>query len=754
MVSPRRTRARNTSIHPGQVDLPQARRSSDQVKEDLEKKQAMKEASRKTREKAMERVSEMEAKMEAERVQGKERRSRRRNTSPDDASETPQVARRAAKLDQGKPKRKHTESGEGDNSDTPTIRGPSNPPTRRSESVQDGTDQDHSSSELSEPPETPQPQKKRKTMQDSGGLRAQIEAKKRTKMPKGDTKAAKQSKVSGGNVGPKDRVQSMQVDDDSALISAWGNAMDSAPRQPAPPIRTQAVPPSPFVPKQEVKSRPKPRPKQKQKLTEDAPELVQTSGPAFVSDTEDVERDIAMSSPVKGSHARLTTQNLVEITDVDTYTPRPSKTKVKKEPLTPEVVIMGPTPKKANPVKSTHGKGKKKAHMPVDDNESSDDARVSPDEARSHWSNKRVGNGQLSVAGAAQPDLIKSTDDSSDSRQAIDGSLLKVPHRQKPTSTTSNASTLSAASDAPAVKGKWKIKDLPGGTWAQDQWARSFVPTLVKYQGTRSMPWLWDDEWSVAVVQKIWNAVFGDRLPHRVQRGDVVHSLATDQLYTWRKNIGQAGSRTVESYFGSNPKYNSIEERVSFAAAVREDDCFAYLNTLKRDEKVRATHPYATPMTCRAQGLFKSPFLLPVIAVHLGEIAGAVEVPALYETDEEENWPRGALGLATAAVERWFKLWQDGMLKFDSNGRTERIPQLNPQTGRTSHSMTNFSDSNTSSTTNLFAEVADTIEPSRRQLILDAARAHLGQRKGEQQQAPANTLDARRARLIDRPETR
>ncbi|KAH9854389.1 hypothetical protein C2E23DRAFT_883985 [Lenzites betulinus] len=303
---------------------------------------------------------------------------------------------------------------------------------------------------------------------------------------------------------------------------------------------------------------------------------------------------------------------------------------------------------------------------------------------------------------------------------------LKVPCRKKPSSSASNTSTSSR-------KVKFKIEHLPGGLPAQERWTQRFAPTLVRYQGTREAPWDWDDTTSVDVVQRIWNATMSDICPHDVVSGDVVHSLATARLYDWRKNIGHAAGRIVEAFFSTSPKYQNLDNRASLSSAMLEGHCFAFLNTLQRDGK----------------GVFRSRFVLPVIATHLEHIEGAIVVPGLYKRSGEEDWPCGAIGLATAAVERMFEMWSKKQITLDDKGLPVRLKILNPATGNTSRYPTDFREEMWSGLTNEYTLSALGLTLERRASLLKEARQHSGQRVVDKHTSGKAST---RAALVDIPE--
>ena len=74
------------------------------------------------------------------------------------------------------------------------------------------------------------------------------------------------------------------------------------------------------------------------------------------------------------------------------------------------------------------------------------------------------------------------------------------------------------------------MDDLPGHPESEKIWKKHFVPTLLLFQGAQPEPWSWTDSTSVSVVQKIWDVVFGDEIPHKVVLNECVHYLVRGSL--------------------------------------------------------------------------------------------------------------------------------------------------------------------------------------------------------------------------------
>ncbi len=103
-----------------------------------------------------------------------------------------------------------------------------------------------------------------------------------------------------------------------------------------------------------------------------------------------------------------------------------------------------------------------------------------------------------------------------DQKQADDDSDVEIldppPSAPKSSSSTSKHS-------------KWTTNDLPAGAQDDDRWSMVFVPTLLRYQGCRHDPWNCDQVTNLAIIQKVWDQVYGDTLSHKVQSSDSVYAV-------------------------------------------------------------------------------------------------------------------------------------------------------------------------------------------------------------------------------------
>ena len=52
-------------------------------------------------------------------------------------------------------------------------------------------------------------------------------------------------------------------------------------------------------------------------------------------------------------------------------------------------------------------------------------------------------------------------------------------------------------------------------------------PTLIWYIGSQTHPWQIGDDELCDVLQRIWNHIYGKRLPYTVKTGESIHGLVS-----------------------------------------------------------------------------------------------------------------------------------------------------------------------------------------------------------------------------------
>lgn len=75
-----------------------------------------------------------------------------------------------------------------------------------------------------------------------------------------------------------------------------------------------------------------------------------------------------------------------------------------------------------------------------------------------------------------------------------------------------------------------RVSDLPAAARTNDLWTRAFLPTLLRYLGTRSDPWHWQRGFALSTLQTVWAAVYGEALPFPVAIADDVLALVSRLL--------------------------------------------------------------------------------------------------------------------------------------------------------------------------------------------------------------------------------
>ncbi|KAI0352291.1 hypothetical protein OH77DRAFT_813930 [Trametes cingulata] len=488
----------------------------------------------------------------------------------------------------------------------------------------------------------------------------------------GDAELEQEPEVATKASKPPPKPRKVVPSNAEASDAAGGDAKPSKSKRAAASTKpSKSARSKPELPRDEP-SKPKAKAgKSKPTPVEDADMLEQ----GFVSSgNEDGEREAALSSPVKGGTARRSTKALVRIEDLDVMTPNPVRMKTTKTE---------PRDDDETPV-AAKSKGKGKAN---------------------------AGKGKRRVEDSA-------TEDSDNS----DAMVVDAPV-SKPSSTVTNSS--SSTSKSGSRKPKWTTADLPAGAQDDERWSSVFVPTLLKYQGSRHDPWAWDPVSSAAVIQKIWDKVFDGKVVHKVAIGDNVYQVAKQRIYEWRSAIGSSAITVFESCFAASSatRYDEkLKGNTKEIEAARAKFCSQILPNY---QFVWKDPTGSTPK----KGLFHSPFILPLLATHLDQTAQALNMPELYDPDHPvrptfPHRPVGAIGLICAAVERVIHLWVDGRITLNLKGKPLIPLQRNQATGKMSGEATHFSANNFLSKTVSFVKSASTITDKQMLKLLTAAAAH------------------------------
>ncbi|KAL7278943.1 hypothetical protein ACG7TL_006775 [Trametes sanguinea] len=704
------TRSSNSETHPGVVDVPNPRRSHDQVKAAKAAKEA-EEVKRKLRDrKRAETLARKEIEMaaeekvihitgnallpqmlgSAERAAGK----RKRESKPGSTN----------KSSKRKPKDIEVQESVDDaasQSDAPTP----SPYVTQSDS--------ESESELSEPiggwsssedgivvEETPKPPKKRAkkaTNKVKESLRQRVEAVK-TGLAEFDVDmadAVSEAPTSSSTATQKNR----------SRISAWAAGMTksaaSTPLTAKPRTtlgaRTIAVPPTPYAAALEEKKGKK-------------------------SDTRKLEADAAPSNDP--GHPKAVIKAAVKV--------RPRAVKVKAEPVSDAEVIeqgfvgtedegMEAAAAEASPVKN----GVRKTSEAIVRAQDVHLASPTKPKGAVKGAMKRV----LSVSSTVTASSSAAFSESGSQGKPIQLDLDDLSERSSKKSSTGKSRVLP------------RNGSLPEGAHRNSLWKAKFLPTFIKALGTREDPWNVPDIEMVALLQSIWDAVYEDQPRHSVKVNDVVHALATQRMYEWRSAFGSAAKDSFESFFASLPAdFPDIESRRQFCASIKSGRVF-----------------FKDPEGSSKQGLYRSPFVIAALAVHMNAINGAIEVQGLYSTVSDQ-YPYGAIGLAAAAAYRMCVLWDLGKLGYNDSGQLRLINDKDSVSGKVKKKDTDFSSNNFSRTTSQCARSARKLQPASLDQIVDDAYACAKLAAPRRSMSNANPLDgeinfedlveARTARLL------
>ncbi|CDO73952.1 hypothetical protein BN946_scf185016.g109 [Trametes cinnabarina] len=250
---------------------------------------------------------------------------------------------------------------------------------------------------------------------------------------------------------------------------------------------------------------------------------------------------------------------------------------------------------------------------------------------------------------------------------------------------------------------------LPQGAQDGNRWKGVFVPTLLKALGTRDDPWNVTDQGMVAIMQSIWDATYGSRLPFTIKVNDAVHALASQRIYEWRSAFGSAALQSFDSFFNSmGNDFPDIQSRQAFCSSIKDNGRLFYKE----------------PEGDTKKGLYRSPFVIAVLAVHMSAIHGAIHVPSLYANPMDE-YPYGAIGLSAAAAFRVCALWDQGKMTCSADGISSIIRAKNPHSGKARTKESDFSSANCSRTTTQCARSArNKLSPGSIQKIVEEACIH------------------------------
>jgi hypothetical protein len=69
------------------------------------------------------------------------------------------------------------------------------------------------------------------------------------------------------------------------------------------------------------------------------------------------------------------------------------------------------------------------------------------------------------------------------------------------------------------------IQNLPRGANNDAEWARLVIPNFIRLLLAGEQPWLIGDDVIISELQKVWNHVYGNKLPFTIMKGTVPFEL-------------------------------------------------------------------------------------------------------------------------------------------------------------------------------------------------------------------------------------
>ncbi|KAJ3005998.1 hypothetical protein NUW54_g4097 [Trametes sanguinea] len=231
----------------------------------------------------------------------------------------------------------------------------------------------------------------------------------------------------------------------------------------------------------------------------------------------------------------------------------------------------------------------------------------------------------------------------------------------------------------------------------------------------------------VAIMQPIWDATYGSQLPFTIKVNDAVHALASQRICEWCSAFGSAALQSFGSFVNSmGNDFPDIQSRQAFCSLTKDNGRLFYKE----------------PDSDTNKGLYRSPFVIAVLAVHMSAIHGVIHVPSLYANPMDE-YPYGAIGLSAAAVHypiplhvqitsdcstqafRVCALWDQGKMTCSADGISSIIRAKNPHSGKARTKENDFSSANCSRTTTQCARSArNKLSPGSIQKIVEEACIH------------------------------
>ncbi|KAI1784137.1 hypothetical protein LXA43DRAFT_1067044 [Ganoderma leucocontextum] len=187
-----------------------------------------------------------------------------------------------------------------------------------------------------------------------------------------------------------------------------------------------------------------------------------------------------------------------------------------------------------------------------------------------------------------------------------------------------------------------------------DLWRLEFIPTLLKFLGTRSNPWDLSGDSFIYLLRHVWTTVYGEP-SWSDEDSDLVRALATESVTAWFDSFGSNALAAVESFLRRLTGGFSSFSEWSVLCKEMMRDCRMF---------------YEYPDGPHSRGIYCSVFILAPLSRHMEAIRGGTDVQGLraYYPYYESAFPFGAIGLAAAAAFRAMLLFRTQSLGYDEGG--------------------------------------------------------------------------------------
>ncbi|KDQ63883.1 hypothetical protein JAAARDRAFT_187284 [Jaapia argillacea MUCL 33604] len=258
-----------------------------------------------------------------------------------------------------------------------------------------------------------------------------------------------------------------------------------------------------------------------------------------------------------------------------------------------------------------------------------------------------------------------------------------------------------------ATQDESKLPDFTLPTWVS-----VFLPTLYACFGSSRKPWTLFTMTieSVPIVVKVFAKCFPG-VKFNITLNGKVFKTAIDRINEKRSFIGRRALEIVAEYFSNSPYAHDASEIAKYAQwASRPNGPGIFKDPTPIDCKVSPQDPkYVRP-----QGIFESDFVIALLSTFLKSTKGS---------KEDFGYPKGAIAMAAAAIERAFQAYVSGA-------------QCEPK---------KFSRANYTDVVNQYLKHAHSLSESRWKRILEAC----GSVQAPQDAAPEVVMDTSSLYLRD-----